>query len=213
MKKVFVVLVSVLISGSVFANFEESNSHFGLGGYYGFTSPSDLGDGDVYGLNMDYDVNPNFRARIGFNYMSGFDVKDYDQESFLGFVGQSFDIDDIDITGIEMGGIIMFNPIEDVLTLYCGVGFSAYYIPDIHIYGRHYREDVTIQFDPAFGFWGCVGAELGYKNFKVFVEVKGTWADNHDLEISVEDWYYGYYGDVKIDLTNVQTVAGAKLVF
>ena len=47
----------------------------------------------------------------------------------------------------------------------------------------------------------------------MFVEVKGTWADNPDVKIAVYDWFYEYHGDVAIDLTNVQTIAGAKFVF
>lgn len=208
MRKLLVILLGIVFCGSVYAQYS-----CGLGGYVGFTSPADLGDGEIYGLNIDCDANSNFRMRIGFGYLTGFEPKDYDRKSFIGHIGQEFNLDDIDIVSVEMGGMFKFNPIQDVLAIYFGAGLSAYYIPDIHIYGRHYREDTTVEFDPAIGFWGCVGIEAGHPNFKFFVEVKGTWADNPSVDIAVEDWYRGYYGDVKIDLTNVQTLAGVKIVF
>ncbi len=208
MKKILLFLLSIGFCGSVLA--EGSG---GIGGYMGFTSPADLGDGEVYGLYLDYDVNPNMRCRMGFGYLSGFDVENYDSGSFIGQIGQKFGLDDIDIVSVEMGGIFKFNPIEDVFSIYFGAGIAAYYISDIVVYGRNYREDTTIEFDPTVGFWGCAGLEVGHPNFKFFLEVKGTWAKNSSVNIAVEDWCHGYYGDVKIDLTNVQTLAGVKFVF
>ena len=208
MKKISLFIIAIALSISV--NAEEM---FGVGGYYGYASPADLGDGDTYGLHMDFDFSPNFSARMGFGYMSGFEVKNYDNDSFIGYIGKEFMLDDIDIGCFEMGVIFKTNPLLDVLTFYCGAGFCSYYIPDIDIRGRNRWEDTTVEFDPTFGFWGCVGIEAGLPNFKVFVEVKGTWADNPDVKIAVYDWFYEYHGDVAIDLTNVQTIAGAKFVF
>lgn len=210
MKKILTIVLGVVASSVVFA---EAQIGMGIGGYYGYTSPADLGDGETYGMYLDCNFNQNFTARIGFGYMAGFEVKDYDRDSFIGYIGREFNLDDIDIFTVEMGGIMKFHPIEDYFTIYCGLGIVAYYIPDFYIYGRHYREDVSVELDPAIGLWGSVGAELGSKNVKVFVEVKGTWANNSSVDIAVEDWYRGYYGDVKVDLTNVQTVAGVKIVF
>lgn len=208
MKKILTIVLGVVVSSLVYAE-----NHIGIGGYYGYASPADLGDGQTYGLYLDCDFNDNFTGRMGFGYMTGFEVEDYDRDSFIGYVGQTFHLDDIDIGAFEIGGIVKFHPIEDFVTIYCGLGLTAYYIPDINIYGRNYREDVTVEFDATVGVWGTVGVEIGSQNFKVFVELKGTWADNPNVDIAIEDWYRGYYGDVKVDLTNVQTLAGARIVF
>lgn len=208
MKKLFGAILIIVFCGSVYAE-----NMFGVGGYFGATSTGDLGDGNVCGLNMDFEVAPFVMARMSFGYMTSFDVEDYDTDSFIGFIGNEFELDDIDIGSFELGVFFKFDPIDDIFSLYCGAGFAAYYIPDIDIYGRNFREDVALEFDPVVGLWCSAGVEIGHPNFKFFAEVKAAWADNSNVDIVVDNWYLTYYGDVAVDLSNVQVLAGLKIEY
>ena len=46
-----------------------------------------------------------------------------------------------------------------------------------------------------------------------FAEVKAAWADNSNVDIVVDNWYLTYYGDVAVDLSNVQVLAGLKIEY
>ena len=198
----------------------------GASAYWGVMDTKLFGEGDYVGGSLELSILPlaTFQLRGGFaDNFKEFNIKapstaglsaqeiKLNNDLFGGSGATALQIKDFSVIPLEIG-LLGRLPIFGFLSVYGGVGFGYYVVPEFTVasyssseYAKRYR-DIT-------GYWGVLGIEAGMPMVKLFAEVKYSKVVQRNIEIELE--YMGYIGELNanIDLSGPSYLIGVRLQF
>lgn len=154
MRYVSALVILAMAAGSAAAN--------GIGAYGSYWKPKDLDNAWGGGAKIQIEVVPSI-------YLEG----------RLGYFPEVDDEPKLDITPVELAGVLKF-PV-DRFTPYLGAG-AGYYLFDL----KDVPAGIDVTVDDEIGYFGVAGAELSLgANVSLFGEAKYTWLDEVKVEVQV----------------------------
>ncbi len=179
----------------------------GVGAYLGRTDADSLGDGTVYGAQLDFDFFPCVSLLV-----RGGRASDFDEFPFGGGP-DALVADDVEIVPVEAGLLFRPPPLFGLVGVYGGGGAGWYCIPgfDVKFGGNAVGEtdDVT----DLVGWWASAGVEIGIPSFRVFGEAKYQSAEKKGFDVEFRDDRDKTGVRAGMDLSGVTLLAGVRIAW